>query len=776
MIFRGKRNPEGKRYFGGRLYFVLLIFAVFVFNLYSGALGSINNVVYVYADGDSDDVKDHDNDSDDVGNGDESDRESESVSTEEAEQDSTTGNTEEPDEDSEQGNNDENDQDDESGNTEENDQVNEPENNEETDRDNESDNNGENGNTEEPDQTDETGNTGEPDQTDESGNTDKTDQTDESDNPDETDEEPVPKTKRPKPVLRKTSVTLYAGWNSYEIFIDKLDEEASVTYKSSKTAVATVDEEGVVTPLKKGTTRITIVVTDTDGRKTKLKLTVKVLKPYTEVTDSTDALTSNGEYLFKLKRYGHANEVKWTLTGSQFATIEAVSDTDCLIKGIAPGYVVMTAECGEFTESFDIRVYEGSGEAYKITPTKDPYKGYFMSRSEYNEYTKDYYVARSYLERLATAGGGILVFGAGTYHITNTLCVPSNTTILLEDGATIVKSDQTGTSWLVATQSLFQTVAYNHTQTKFKKYNGEHDISIIGEGSATIDLNFVKSIAVTAAHCQNLTIKGIAFRNLNSLHFIELDASKNVEISGNLFADCIASPTQRKEAINLDTPDELTHGFNQGWTSFDKTPNAYVTICDNVFENLETAIGTHKYSERKYHKYVVIQRNTFIDVTNYVVRMMNWKNCEVSDNYFINVDKPESSVDGGSGQSDDFENDDNNEMTDNNNDSTDNNNVTDDKNNTVTAKAVNAIILNGVVNPTITGNYFNNYTTVISCAHWKNSGDAKVYAETYNKLSKANLRSMKKNEVVSCVNNYFEVYTVYGDKTEKYLEKYKFSK
>ena len=130
----------------------------------------------------------------------------------------------------------------------------------------------------------------------------------------------------------------------------------------------------------------------------------------------------------------------------------------------------------------------------------------------------------------------------------------------------------------------------------------------------------------------------------------------------------------------------------------------------------------------------MIERNTFVDVTSYVVRMMNWKNSRVSDNYFLIHDR------------------------------------TDEE------KAVNAIILNGAVNPTVTGNYFYNFTTAISCAHWKNSGEAKIYAETYNKLSKTNLKAMKKNEVVSCTNNYFEVYTVYGDKTDKYLEKYKFSK
>ena len=396
------------------------------------------------------------------------------------------------------------------------------------------------------------------------------------------------------------------------------------------------------------------------------------------------------------------------------------------------GDVVLKAVCGDFEQSFDIHVYEGKGTAFRITPDKLPYKGNYVTRSEYNTYTKDYFTARSYLERLSTLGGGLLVFARGTYSITNTLCIPSNTTILIEDGATIVKSDTTGTSWLTATQSLFQTVSYSHTQTPFTEYNGEHDIAIIGEGTATIDLNFIKSNAITAAHCKNLRITGIAFRNLNSLHFIELDAAKDVEISGNLFSDCLTSPTQRKEAINIDTPDLETHGFAQGWTSYDRTPVLNVSICDNVFENIETAIGTHKYSEGMYHTNISIERNTFANVSSYVVRMMNWKDCEISDNYFI--------LDG----------------------------AEEDRN-------VNAVILNGAVNPTVTGNRFIGFTTAISCAHWKNSGYGRAYAETYNELSKANLRAMKDNVAVDCVNDYFEVYTVFGDSSDENLKTYKFN-
>ena len=157
-----------------------------------------------------------------------------------------------------------------------------------------------------------------------------------------------------------------------------------------------------------------------------------------------------------------------------------------------------------------------------------------------------------------------------------------------------------------------------------------------------------------------------------------------------------------------------------------------MTISDNVFENLETAIGTHKYSEGKYHTNIVIERNTFVNVTTYVVRMMNWKDSVIRDNYFLLQERPAE-------------------------------------------KTVNAVILNGAVNPTVTQNLFANFTTAITCAHWKNSGAAKVYAETYNKLSKANIKVMKNNIAEDCTNDYFEVYEVYGDTTDENLKTYKFS-
>ena len=54
-----------------------------------------------------------------------------------------------------------------------------------------------------------------------------------------------------------------------------LDAKDGVTWKSGKTAIAAVDENGVVTAKKKGTVKIT--ATATDGSKKKTTITIKIV-------------------------------------------------------------------------------------------------------------------------------------------------------------------------------------------------------------------------------------------------------------------------------------------------------------------------------------------------------------------------------------------------------------------------------------------------------------------------------------------------------------------
>lgn len=546
-----------------------------------------------------------------------------------------------------------------------------------------------------------------------------------------------------KPAVTESKITLFPDYEDYQIELTGLEEESTVSFSSTKPSVASVDEEGLVTAHKKGSTTIKVKVSQ-NSKKYTLKLKVTVKDPYYSVTASTEGIFVNDSFTFTVDTHGYDGDVKWTLAGSQYANLSAVSDSDCKVSGIAPGYVTLKLETLGQTETFSIRIYEGSGSLFVIHPNTAPYYSSYKSRSDYNKNTKHYFLIRSYLEKLSATGGGMLVLKEGTYTITNTLCIPSNTTILLEDGVKIVKSDYTGVSWLPATGSLFQTVAYSHTSTPFSGYKGEHDIAIIGEGGATIDINNIMCGAIVCCHVTNLTVKGIRFLNMNTYHFIELDATKNAVISGNYFAGCTASTTARKEAINIDTPDELTHGFNQTWSSFDKTPVKNIYITDNVFENLESAIGTHKYSEDKYHTDVNISGNTFINMSAYAIRAMNWKNPVIIGNVFYNTR--------------DFSL----QMT-----------ITEDGDTSTLRKGT--IMLNGVVGPVITGNLFENCANPITAYHWKNFGAGKSYAITYNDLSEADIAKMKKNRIIDCDTDYIEYFYLYKDFTSETLTMYHFT-
>jgi len=531
-----------------------------------------------------------------------------------------------------------------------------------------------------------------------------------------------------KPAFTVGSKTLYVGYKSYYTEIPQTTETAVITYKSSDKKVAVVDEDGKISPVAPGTADISAVIKQ-NGKKYTTKMKVTVKNPYSKISVSTEGISVGSSFRFELTRYGHREPVTWTLDGTQYASISAGSSTDCILKGIAPGIVTLKAETNGSVFSMKVRICEGTGKVYFISPDSDPYYPSYKKYGTYNKNTRHYYLLRSYLEYFDKAGGGVLVLKKGTYTITNTLCIPSNTTILLEDGAKILKSYETGTTALTYTRSLFQTVSYTNSSKAgvFSGYTGERNIKILGEGNACIDLNNLNCAGVVVAHCSNLKISGLRFLNMNTNHFIELDAAYNVTISGNYFSGYTVSSTTRKEAINLDTPDQNTGGFNQNWTSYDGTPNLNVFITDNVFYNLEAAVGTHKYTADKPHSNIQVLRNTFIDIHTYAVRCMNWKNSLIRDNTIMLTEAPEEERIG--------------------------------------------IICNGITNTTITANRFERYTIPVSLYHWQNQGSGSIYGPIYNDLSKDNILAVRKNYVYNCQNNYVEYYNEFDDFSEENLTK-----
>jgi len=431
----------------------------------------------------------------------------------------------------------------------------------------------------------------------------------------------------PDPSFVDKSVTLYTGYEVFYSCLKDVDDEAVIKYKSNNKKVAKVDADGIVSPVAKGKAVITATVKTGNVTK-KCKMNVTVKDPYYELEEFPEGVFAGSDTVYSIKRYGYEGPVSFKLTGSQYASLEKRDATSCILHAKTTGNISVEVESLGVSKKVDVRIYEGKGTVFVVHPDSEPYKGRYKNRYDYNEYTSCYFLLRSYLERLETLGGGMLALKKGDYPVISTLCVPSNTTVLFEDGAVIKKIDNTNTKAVTATTSLFQCVAPTHTTKAFTGYGGEHDIAFIGEGHSGIDLGGIKCTAIMMCHNKNVKIRNLFFKNVNGLHFIEMDASYNVDISYNWFTGYTATSTGHKEAINVDTPDKNTGGFVQGWTSYDKTPNKNVFITDNVFKDLEVGIGTHRYSqtepvneeelpEMMYHNGIMVLRNNFFNITTY---------------------------------------------------------------------------------------------------------------------------------------------------------------
>ena len=369
-------------------------------------------------------------------------------------------------------------------------------------------------------------------------------------------------------------------------------------------------------------------------------------------------------------------------------------------------------------------------ETYTITPNSETYNKNFMSYSTYNPFTKHYYLIRSYLEQLEEAGGGTLVLKKGTYTVSNVLYVPSNVTIILEDGAKIINGHETGTSKLDADKSIFQFIrpSLGKEEGVYGEYEGEKNISIIGLGTATMDLNFRKDgIAIIAGHNQNIRIKNITFRNMYSGHFIEIDATKDAVIANNKFMNSKPSSSRIKEAINIDTPDKRTNGWSSKWSKFDKTPNSNIVIENNIFYDLDRAIGTHKYSSGQYHDQIIIRNNKIEKMRQDAIRVLNWSNATIEKNTFINVEPGKTNANRG-------------------------------------------ILASGAINPAFQDNIFIGIPRAMQFIAWKNSNSGSEYDVTYNELNEDNKKTLSTNIVINYVEDFIRINPEYKQYEKEHTE------
>lgn len=416
-------------------------------------------------------------------------------------------------------------------------------------------------------------------------------------------------------------------------------------YTSNK-KVATVSSSGYVKGVKAGTATITIRLKS--NRSKYCKISIRVKKNYLTTPKSTIPFAKGSRnklvVYYKGKRAG-SGTVYFKSSNYSVATV----DKNGYVKGIKAGTAKIKVKLKSNTRMFRIITIKViNSKTYTIKPGSAPLNGKFLNfSSTYNSYSDDYYALRSYMEYFEKHGGGTVKLLKGTYVLSGTVCIPSNTTIKLSDGATIKKTAKTSSSSsnnAPGTGFMFVAPSKANVSGAYSKYNGVHDSGIVGTGTATIDYKKapVGSIGCTIVMChsKNIKITGITFTNLRYGHFIEMDASCDVLVKNCNFKNEIHDEyNSSSECINIDTPDKQTDGFHQTWTSYDKTPNKNVTISYCKFTNVQRGLGTHQYSGDKYHTNINISNCSFTKCFNGGIGIMNWKDSVIQNNTFNGIGK-----------------------------------------------------------------------------------------------------------------------------------------
>lgn len=228
----------------------------------------------------------------------------------------------------------------------------------------------------------------------------------------------------------------------------------------------------------------------------------------------------------------------------------------------------------------------------------------------------------------------------GTYYISKTLYVQSNTTIKLASKATIIRN-KTGIN-----KNMLRTSDSKHKSNKAKGYTLAHDITITGGTWNGGDIDKAKSTSnlIYMGHSQNITISNTTIKNCYGSHAIEFAGVKNsvirnCKITGFRYDKTLFTA----EAIQVDICYK-DKGDDGSWTpgfKLDKTTSSNILIENNVITDYPRGIGIHHKLKGHEVNKITIQKNKIKRSSAAMqgksvvgVFILGAKNCSVKNNTF----------------------------------------------------------------------------------------------------------------------------------------------
>ena len=407
----------------------------------------------------------------------------------------------------------------------------------------------------------------------------------------------------------------------------------ALTYKSDDEKIATVDQEGKVTAVKQDTypattqIKVSYTVSYKVGQESKESSWEKIFKitvdktPIEKLTIKNKPAAGNWKindtYQLEVELSPEGAASSDVLYKSSNKDVATVSSTGKITAtGISKDPVTITAYARnnkEIKDTIQIKVYQTTFNVTELgvdgTDQKD-------DATELNKILK-----------YATEADEMInvIIPDGTYYIGSALKVWTETNIQLSANAVIKRLPSAeGKSMIV-----------NRTSANNGGYTAAHDITISGgtwDGNTT---GTDHSNLLYFGHAKNVTIKNTTIKNDSGAHLIEFSGVQNavvenVTLTGFVMSkNLTASQNTAKEAIQIDHCSGETNA--PGMEPFDGTACDGVTIRNCNITNYMAGIGTHTQGNYA-SKNILIENNTFDNITNACLNLRKFENVTVRNN------------------------------------------------------------------------------------------------------------------------------------------------
>ncbi|MCR5323574.1 MAG: right-handed parallel beta-helix repeat-containing protein [Lachnospiraceae bacterium] len=219
---------------------------------------------------------------------------------------------------------------------------------------------------------------------------------------------------------------------------------------------------------------------------------------------------------------------------------------------------------------------------------------------------------------------------AGTYYLSRTLVIDSNTCLSL-DKKTVMKKNT----------NIKDPISYM-LRSKQGKKGGFSDTTKITVTGGTWDAEYIAFNETSGGsvfffvHTNNLTISDVTLCHNFGTHLIEMGGVKKCTIKNcTLYGFKASKEDTEKEAIQLD----VCHSSNilPAGEPFDDSPCADITITGCEIYNYPRAIGSHMKVKGIYHDKVTITKNNLHDISAAAIYGYNYINVTIKENTMTNV-------------------------------------------------------------------------------------------------------------------------------------------